>query len=183
MHAVFESRGHGVAEFAAAGPFLAAVDDLNIGCLLLDVRLPDMDGLLVQKALQDRGKQVAVILMTGFGEVPLAVAAMKAGAVDFIEKPFQIEQIVRTVDEAIAGRQTEGASDGGTDVPEGLDVLTRREREVLDLLVEGLQNKMVARRLNISPRTAEVHRANIMRKMQATSFSHLIRLALAADTK
>lgn len=180
LRVLLETRGYSVREFRSGEQFLARAPEFSFDCVLLDVRLPDMSGLDILGQLQYRGLQTAVIVMTGYGDVALAVAAMKAGARDFIEKPFTSDQIVRAVEDCFQGGEREHQPDAGIP-PANLQVLTPREREVLQLLVEGLQNKMVARRLNISPRTAEVHRANIMRKLEASSFSHLIRMALASD--
>ena len=180
LAALFEARGHVVATFATAQAFLTRIADLDLGCVLLDVRLPDMGGLDVQQRLRDKGLNVPVVIMTGYGDVALAVSAMKAGARDFIEKPFQSEQIGKAVEEALGSQSSAGRAADTRMAGPGIDVLTPRELEVLELLVEGLQNKMVARRLDISPSTAEVHRANIMRKLEAENFSHLIRIALAA---
>lgn len=180
LRVLLETRGYSVQEFLSGEQFLARAPEFSFDCVLLDIRLPDMSGLDVLGQLQHRGLQAAVIVMTGYGDVALAVAAMKAGARDFIEKPFTTDQIVRAVEDSLQGGAREQQPDAGIP-PANLEVLTPREREVLQLLVEGLQNKMVARRLNISPRTAEVHRANIMRKLEASSFSHLIRMALASD--
>lgn len=180
MNALLNARGHSAMAFPSAEMFLARAHEFSFDCVLLDVRLPDMSGIDVLSELRRLGLQPAVIVMTGFGDVPLAVEAMKAGARDFIEKPFAADLIMSAVDSILQGdRQNRPAGD--VTPAANLDILTPREREVLQLLVEGLQNKMVARRLNISPRTAEVHRANIMRKLDVSSFSHLIRMALASD--
>lgn len=182
LAALFGAHGYRVVEFANAEGFLARAYELGFDCVLLDIRLPDMNGIQALDALRRQGLDPPVIIMTGFGDVPLAVSAMKAGACDFIEKPFPTASIIQAVDDAVAASKTEQQPSGiGGVSTSKIDSLTPREREVLKLLVEGLQNKMVARRLNISPRTAEVHRANIMRKLDASSFSHLIRMALAAN--
>ena len=151
------------------------------GCILLDVRMPEMDGLQVQKALQDRGLTHPVIVMTGHGDVTVAVQAMKAGAVDFIEKPFEKAQMLTAIEEgfsriAQAGRSTKRAEEARV----RLQSLTPRERDVLEGLVRGHPNKTIAYDLDISPRTVEIHRANLMSKLGVASLSEALRIAFAA---
>jgi two-component system, LuxR family, response regulator FixJ len=150
-------------------------------CLLLDIRMPDMDGLELQSELNRRGARLAVIVMTGHADVPIAVRAMKAGAADFIEKPFSDALLLDAVRRGLAqsselNRQTEEASE----THRRLATLTAREREVLEGMVAGRPNKVIAYDLGISPRTVEIHRARVMDKMQARSLSALVRMALAA---
>ena len=152
--------------------------------VLSDVRMPGMDGLEVQQALRDKGVTLPVIIMTGHGDVGLAVRAMKAGAIDFIEKPFEkatllgaIEQGLNRLREAETGRAL--ARDAGV----RLQGLTPREREVLDGLAKGLPNKTIAYDLGISPRTVEIHRANLMTKLGVRSLSEALRVAFAAEAK
>ena len=156
--------------------------EIEPGCILLDVRMPEMDGLQVQKALQDRGLTHPVIVMTGHGDVNVAVQAMKAGAVDFIEKPFEKAQMLSAIEEgfsriAQAGRSTKRAEEARV----RLQSLTPRERDVLEGLVRGHPNKTIAYDLGISPRTVEIHRANLMTKLDVRSLSDALRLAFAAQ--
>ena len=149
-------------------------------CVLLDVRMPGMDGLELQAELNRRGVHMPLVIMTGHADVPIAVRAMKAGAVDFIEKPFSDEVLLDTVRRAwavaaAASRQTEAVDE----TRRRLDTLTARERDVFDLVVAGRANKAIAHDLGISPRTVEIHRARVMDKMQAPSLSALVRMALA----
>jgi len=178
---LLQSKGYWVKSFGSAPEFLGAVASLAAGCLIVDIRMPEMDGLTLQQRLVERGLDFALIVITGHGDVPLAVRAMKAGAVDFIEKPFTSEAILNSLD-AASRRLT--ASDEKD--PEKiaafakLALLSPRERQVLEGLLAGLPNKSIAYDLEISPRTVEIHRARVMDKMGARSLSELVRLALAA---
>lgn len=178
---LLETQGYRVASFAAAPDFLAAAPSLPAGVLIADIRMPEMDGLELQQRLGERALPFPVILITGHGDVPLAVHAMKAGAVDFIEKPFAADAILAAIDAALTRRAGAGKPDPAAQAAAGrLAELSPREREVLDGLVAGLPNKAIAYDLAISPRTVEIHRARVMHKMQAKSLSELVRLALAA---
>ena len=151
------------------------------GCALVDVRMPEMDGLALLQELKARGSELAVIIMTGFADVPLAVKAMKAGAVDFVEKPCPREELVDAVERALAKAKAAQSDDAvRKEAQTRLDRLTEREREVLELLVAGDANKVVAHKLGISPRTVEIHRGRLMEKTQAKSLAELVRLTLAA---
>jgi two-component system, LuxR family, response regulator FixJ len=176
--------GFAVETWETGVAFLKAVRNVEQGCVLLDVRMPEMDGLEVQQQLNEMGITMPVIILTGHGDVSIAVRAMKAGAVDFIEKPFERATLLEAV-EAAHGR-LEQASGGGAGLASGVDpatilaVLTNREREVLDGLAKGLPNKSIAYNLDISPRTVEVHRANLMAKLRVRSLSEALRIAFAA---
>jgi FixJ family two-component response regulator len=170
--------------FEAAETFLAALTDGRPVCGLVDVCLPEMSGLQLLKELKRRNNESALIMISGHGNVPMAVEAMKGGAVHFIEKPFDPEILLELVEEA--RRRFVERDDDRTRTRlarELYDTLTGREREVMALLIEGLPNKLVAARLAISTRTAEHHRAAVMRKMNARTLSHLFRMAslLATD--
>jgi two-component system, LuxR family, response regulator FixJ len=178
---LLEARGYTVRSFAAAPEFLAAAPTLRPGCLIADIRMPEMDGLELQQRLIARGFPFPLIVITGHGDVPLAVRAMKAGAVDFIEKPFAAETILNSAAAALArlaeprDRDLQAASAAAR-----LTLLTPREHEVLQGLLAGLPNKSIAYDLAISPRTVEIHRARVMDKMAARSLSELVRMSLAA---
>lgn len=149
--------------------------------LILDVRMPEIDGLELLTQLAQRGLKLPVIVMTGHGDVPIAVRAMKAGAVDFIEKPFEEDLMIESVQRAIALGAASKDSDGESrQAREHYEALTPREREVMDGMVAGHPNKVIAYELGISPRTVEIHRARVMEKMSAANLSTLVRLALAA---
>ncbi len=172
------TSGFAVRVYDSAAAFLDALPTLQPGCIVTDVRMPEMDGLELQRQLKLRGVGLPVIVITGHGDVPLAVEAMKAGAIDFIEKPFNDEKLLSAIRIAIdrhardANREDEIAA-----IRSRLDALSPREREVLDGLVAGLPNKTIAYDLKISARTVEVHRANLMARMGAGSLAELVRMA------
>jgi two-component system, LuxR family, response regulator FixJ len=181
LGALLASHGYSVVTFPSALHFLAKADRNVGGCLIADVRMPEMDGLELQEKAAADFPDLAVIIITGHGDVPIAVRAMKAGAVDFIEKPFLEDVIVESVGRAIehAAQSRSHFLDTGAAMSR-LQLLTPREREVLDGLVAGLPNKTIGYDLGISARTVEIHRARVMEKMQARSLSALVRLAIAA---
>lgn len=180
MRALLESAGYKVKDYGSANAFLADRAPRS-GCLISDIRMPEMDGLELQEEVARRGITVPVIIMTGHGDVPLAVRAMKAGALDFLEKPFDDEALLGSVKRALElGRQKQDQIAEARAAQDLLALLTPRERHVLDQLVAGRSNKVAAYELGISPRTIEIHRARIMEKMNARSLSDLVRTALAA---
>jgi len=161
--------------------FLLATPADVSGCVITDIRMPGMDGLELQRELRLRGSALPVIVITGHGDVPLAVAAMKEGAVDFIEKPFDDEILVAAVRRALEGQsRVFERKSASAEVAARLGSLSERERQVLDGLIDGHPNKTIASRLAISPRTVEIYRANLMTKMQASSLSELVRMAISA---
>lgn len=175
------ANGHAVEAYASGGAFLAAYRPEFTGCALVDLRMPGIDGLGLIERLKAQGSTLPVIVVTGHGDVPLAVRAMKAGAIDFIEKPYNNRTILDAVRQALARTGAAATTDAeAVKAAELVAQLTPREREVLQHLVIGRPNKIIAYELKISPRTVEIHRANLMKKMQAGSLSHLVRLALAA---
>ena len=178
---MLKTSGFRVQTYESGGDFLKHVRSLDPGCILLDIRMPGMDGLEVQQSLRDAGVLLPVIIMTGHGDVSLAVQAMKGGAVDFIEKPFEKQALLGAIDLGQAKLTKQGAdSKRGEDARSQLNVLTPRELDVLRGLTQGLPNKTIAYDLGISPRTVEIHRANLMEKLGARSLSEVLRLAFAA---
>lgn len=173
---LLESAGHQVEAFEAAAAALDSCRSRPPACVITDIRMPEMDGLEFQQKLTDARIDVPVIVITGHADVPLAVRAMKAGAVDFIEKPFPDDAILASIESAV--KQRRRAAD--PDLLDRLQSLTPREREVLDLLVIGHPNKVIAYRLDISPRTVEIHRAHVMEKMKAKSLPELVRTSMQA---
>lgn len=179
-----EAAGFKVVAFASGLDFLANVSSLVPGCLISDVRMPEIDGLELQNRLAAMKLNFPVIIMTGHGDISLAVRAMRAGAVDFVEKPFSEETMLRSIRLAQSRfEQTTRNDAAGETARARMGMLTPREREVFDGLVAGRQNKVIAYNLSISPRTVEIHRARVLEKMQARSLSELVRLALAAGVE
>lgn len=174
--------GHVARIHESATAFLKVAPGLHDACLITDLRMPDMSGVELLIKLRDSGHMLPSIVITGHGDVPMAVEAMKAGAIDFIEKPFDDEVLLAAVGRAIAEadkRPREGAD--FADVRQRIDHLSDRERQVMKRIVAGLPNKAIAFELDISPRTVEVHRANVMMKMQAKNLPELVRMVLACE--
>jgi two-component system response regulator FixJ len=177
---MLKTSGYQVKSYGS-GVELLKERELAPGCILLDVRMPGMDGLQVQKTLRERGIGLPVIVMTGHGDVGVAVQAMKAGAVDFIEKPFEKAVLLNAIEDGFARIHQAGRSRTRADEAQvRLQALTLRERDVLDGLVRGYPNKTIAYELDISPRTVEIHRANLMSKLGVASLSEALRIAFAA---
>ncbi len=178
---MLKTSGFRVETFASGIDFLKVARGLDPGCVLLDVRMPDMDGLAVQAELKARGITLPVIVMTGHGDVTVAVAAMKAGAVDFLEKPFEKAELIAALNDGFARIDETGHSvERAAHAVIRLDALTQRERDVLHGLVNGLPNKTIGYDLGISPRTVEIHRAHLMTKLNVRSLSEALRIAFAA---
>jgi two-component system, LuxR family, response regulator FixJ len=169
--------------FDSAQAFLAALSALEFGCVVSDVRMPGIDGIEMLRRLKAQHCRFPVIIMTGHGDVPLAVEAMKLGAVDFLEKPFDDNLLISMVESGLRRAEPEARNEALTrEIAVRVESLSPRERQVMDGLVAGLSNKAIAREYDISPRTIEVYRANVMTKMQAGSLSELVRLAMRAGT-
>ena len=167
--------------FESAQHFLDALPGLDFGCVVSDVRMPGIDGIELLKRLKADRRTFPVLIMTGHGDVPLAVEAMKLGAVDFLEKPFEDDRLIGMIDVALKQAQPGARSEAATlEIAARVESLSPRERQVMEGLVAGLSNKLIAREYDISPRTIEVYRANVMTKMQAGSLSELVRLAMRA---
>lgn len=179
---MLKTSGLQAKSYASGNELLREAKKLEQGCVLLDIRMPGMDGLEVQQELQKIGVDFPVIIMTGHGDIPLSVRAMKAGALDFIEKPFEKATLLGALDEAFQSMERTGSGrDRAKTATIRLRALTPREREVLDGLAKGLPNKTIAYDLGISPRTVEIHRANLMSKLEVRSLSEALRLAFAAE--
>ena len=180
LSVLLESKGYAIKSFVSAPEFLAAAPSLPVGCLIVDIRMPEMDGLELQQHLINRSLDFPLIVITGHGDVPLAVRAMKAGAIDFIEKPFALEAILDSLEVALLRLSTLDEEDPAKVAAAAkLALLSPRELQVLEGLLAGLPNKSIAYDLGISPRTIEIHRARLMDKTGARNLSELIRLALA----
>ena len=178
---MLRTSGYLVKTYASGVELLAVGKEIAPGCILMDVRMPEMDGLEVQQALRDRGILLPVIVMTGHGDVAVAVQAMKQGAVDFIEKPFEKAVLLSAIEEGFARIEQAGRRHARADEAKvRLAELAARERDVLQGLVRGHPNKTIAYDLGISPRTVEIHRANLMSKLNVASLSEALRIAFAA---
>lgn len=178
---MLKTAGFQVQAHESGVALLKELRNLEPGCILLDVRMPEMDGLQVQEELQKAGCLFPIVVMTGHGDIAVAVQAMKGGAVDFIEKPFEKQTLLEALE--VGRDRLEKASASTTRAQEAetrLNVLTPRERDVLVGLVRGLPNKTIAYDLGISPRTVEIHRANLMDKLEVRSLSEALRIAFAA---
>jgi two-component system, LuxR family, response regulator FixJ len=167
--------------FESAHHFLDALSNLEFGCVVSDVRMPGIDGIELLKRLKAGPTLFPVVIMTGHGDVPLAVEAMKLGAVDFLEKPFEDDRLIGMIDAALKKAEPGLKSEAITlEIESRIATLSPRERQVMEGLIAGLSNKLIAKEYDISPRTIEVYRANVMTKMQAGSLSELVRLAMRA---
>jgi two-component system response regulator FixJ len=182
LRLLLKSVGLPVEVFESAQDFLDADRDDRPGCLVLDIRMPGMSGLELQVKLNERHSILPIIFITGHGDVPMAVEAMQAGAVDFIQKPFRDQDLLDRINQALekdAGSRRMLAERNM--IRKRLESLTPREREVLDLVVAGKANKVIAGDLNLSQRTVEIHRARVMEKMEAHSLAHLVRMVLEVE--
>jgi two-component system, LuxR family, response regulator FixJ len=181
LNFLLDSADFSVTLFETAMRFLDALSSLEFGCVVSDVRMPGIDGIELLKRMTAGQSSFPIVIMTGHGDVPLAVEAMKLGAVDFIEKPFEDDRLISMIEAAIRQAEPAARSEALThDVAARVATLSPRERQVMDGLIAGLSNKLIARDYDISPRTIEVYRANVMTKMQANSLSELVRLAMRA---
>lgn len=181
LRLLLKSLGMPAIAHGSAEEFLAAFDDEQPGCIVLDVRMPGISGPELQDELNRRGALIPVIFITGHGDVPMAVEAMRHGAVDFLQKPFSDKDLVDRIQLALTAdrrnRETIGAKD---QIRARIAALTPRERQVLDLVTQGKPNKVIAGDLGASPRTVEIHRAHVMEKMGATSLAQLVRMTIIA---
>lgn len=179
LRLLLKSLNLSVHAYASAQEFLPTYHPRQAGCLLLDIRMPGMSGLELQQQLNLQGATIPVIFITGHGDVPMAVEAMQHGAFDFLQKPFRDQDLIDRVQRALERDALLRAQLRETDrIREHLDALTAREREVLDLMVSGKANKVMAAELGVSQRTVEIHRARVMEKMQARSLAQLVRMIM-----
>lgn len=179
---MLKHAGFRVEIYASGVEFLKEARNAERGCVLLDVRMPEMDGLEVQQEMTARGIDMPVVILTGHGDIGIAVKAMRAGAVNFLEKPYEKEALLAAIDEATA--RLDRKHDNEMKAQEAqvrLASLTGRERDVLDGLVKGFPNKTIAYDLGISPRTVEIYRANLMEKLRVRSLSEALRIAFIAE--
>lgn len=183
LEMLIESVGHTVQTFASAVDFLEAWTPDRTGCLVLDVRMPGMSGLELQQRLKEKEGRIPIIFITGHGDVPMAVSSMKAGAVDFIQKPFRDQELLDRIAEALdLGARAFHRRAMKEQILERAEVLTPREYEVMERVVAGDPNKAIAAELGLSERTVEVHRAHVMAKMRADSLPDLVRMVMQIRT-
>ena len=180
---LLQSVGLPTKALASAQEFLAGYDPVEPGCLVLDVRMPGMSGLELQQELNRRGATIPVIFITGHGDVPMAVEAMQHGAFDFLQKPFRDQDLIDRLQKALAkDARVRSTLKSHQEIHSRLNSLTPREREVMELMVNGKANKVMAADLGVSQRTVEIHRARVMEKSGASSLAHLVRMYLNTDT-
>jgi two-component system response regulator FixJ len=180
---LMEAESLPVRTYTSAEDFLHSLQPSSRGCLLLDVRMPGMSGLELQQVLKEKLIAMPVIIMTGYADVAMAVQAMKAGAFEFIEKPFDNDRLLQRIRACLqVSEQAQTVNVQQQQAGEKIGRLTRRERQVMDMLVDGHQNRVIATKLGISPRTVEIHRARVMEKLEAHSLSDIVRLALMLES-
>ena len=177
---LIKSVGHSVQTFRSAQEFLDAYDPQKPGCLVLDIRMPGMSGLELQKTLRQRRIEIPTIFITGHGDVPVAVRALKDGAFEFLEKPFSKQMLLEHIRDALKADDERRAQRGASDAMETrMSSLTDRERQVMEMVVQGKVNKEIAAALGLSKKTVEVHRANVMQKLQADSIAELVKIVVS----
>jgi FixJ family two-component response regulator len=181
LRLLLKSLGLAATAYDSASSFLSSYDPQQPGCLLVDIRMPGMSGLELHQVLNQRGNLTPIIFITGHGDVPMAVEAMRLGAFDFLQKPFRDQELLDRVQRAIAkDRSIREQLRGHEQIRQRLDSLTVREHDVLDLVARGAPNKIIAYELGISQRTVEIHRARVMEKMSADSLAQLVQMTLFA---
>jgi FixJ family two-component response regulator len=184
IRVLMKSVGLPAMPFPSAKEFLAAYHPSNPGCLVLDIRMPGMSGLELQEALNERGAVIPVIFITGHGDVPMAVEAMRHGAFDFLQKPFRDQDLIDRIQQAmLRDAETRQSLQEHSRIKARIASLTPREREVLELLTSGKANKMMAQDLGLSQRTVEIHRAHVMEKMEAKSVAQLVRMVMDLEPR
>ena len=182
LQLVLESIGYRVSVYDSANRFIEAWNPDMAGCLVLDIRMPGMNGMELQRRLNERNSILPIIFVTGHGDVPMAVEAMQQGAVDFVQKPYREQELLEKIERAFRlDAENRQSLQSRQDITVRLSSLTPRELEVLRLMVEGKANKVIAIDLSISQRTVEIHRARVMEKLGANSLAHLVRMVMAAD--
>lgn len=180
LELLLKSDSKPVKPYESASAFLADYSDKMAGCIVLDIRMPGMDGMELQKKLNDKHSILPIIFVTGHGDVPMAVDAMKEGAVDFIQKPYREEALLEKIEAALEqDREQRKSLDEKQEIVRRVKSLTPREREIMDRMIAGQANKVIAIELEISQRTVEIHRSRVMHKMGTHSLAHLVRMVLS----
>lgn len=179
LQLLLKTEGYKVASFPEATSFLEAWSpDMN-GCIVLDIRMPGMSGMELQKELVSRGSELPIIFVTGHGDVPLAVEAMQLGAVDFVQKPYRDQELLEKIRKAMElDAQRQELRVEKQEIQRRMDTLTPREREIMEMMIDGNANKVIAIDLNISQRTVEIHRSRVMQKMGTHSLAQLVRMVM-----
>ena len=179
---LFRATGHYVRAFESAQAYLAEASPEDPGCVVLDIRMPGMDGLTLQERMSDQGFYSPIVFVSAHGDISASVRAMKGGAVDFLEKPFEEEDLLRAVDRAIElDEELRERRDSNARFEHGLEALTSREYQVMTHVIAGKPNKVIARELDVSEKTIKVHRGRVMKKMEARSLADLVRMTERAD--
>ncbi len=182
LQLMLESVGYQTRAYSNANAFLDAYHNDMAGCLVLDIRMPGMNGMELQRKLNERNSMLPIVFVTGHGDVPMAVEAMQQGALDFVQKPYREQELLEKIERAFAMDKSNRASlQERQSIAARLQNLTPRELDVLRLMVEGKANKVIAIDLDISQRTVEIHRARVMEKLEANSLAHLVRMVMAVD--
>ncbi|AZT83333.1 MAG: response regulator FixJ [Marinobacter sp.] len=180
LELLLKSDGKPVKTYENATAFLRDYSEKMAGCIVLDIRMPGMDGMELQKKLNDKHSILPIIFVTGHGDVPMAVDAMKEGAVDFIQKPYREEALLEKIEAALAqDREQRKSLDEKQEIIKRIKSLTPREHEIMDRMIAGQANKVIAIELEISQRTVEIHRSRVMHKMGTHSLAHLVRMVLS----
>ncbi|MBS3803903.1 MAG: response regulator transcription factor [Oleiphilaceae bacterium] len=184
LELLLKSAGKSVKTYETANAFLHDYSDRMAGCIVLDIRMPGMDGLELQKKLNERHSLLPIIFVTGHGDVPMAVDAMKEGAVDFIQKPYREEALLEKIEAALEQDREQRKTLGEKqEIIRRIKTLTPREREIMDRMIAGQANKVIAIELEISQRTVEIHRSRVMHKMGTHSLAHLVRMVLSVKDR
>lgn len=184
LQMMLESIGRRVQAFASADAFLAAYSQAMAGCIVLDIRMPGMNGMALQRKLNSLNSILPIIFVTGHGDIPMAVEAMQQGATDFVQKPYREQELLEKITQALALDQSNRSSlQQRQHILDCMLTLTPREKDVLQLIVKGEANKVIAINLDISQRTVEIHRARVMEKLNANSLAHLVRMYLAVEAE
>lgn len=182
LQLMLESLGRQVKSYDSADSFLADYSQDMAGCLVLDIRMPGMNGMELQRRLNELNSILPIIFVTGHGDVPMAVKAMQEGAVDFVQKPYREQELLEKIGHAMElDEQNRSSLQQRQIILEHMEELTPREHDVMELMVEGKANKVIAIELDISQRTVEIHRARVMEKLNANSLAHLVRMFLAVE--
>ncbi|MEA1079166.1 response regulator FixJ [Marinobacter qingdaonensis] len=184
LELLLKSDGKPVKTYESATSFLKDYSDQMAGCIVLDIRMPGMDGMELQKKLNEKHSILPIIFVTGHGDVPMAVDAMKEGAVDFIQKPYREEALLEKIEAALAQDLEQRKSlDEKQEIIRRVKSLTPREHEIMDRMIAGQANKVIAIELEISQRTVEIHRSRVMHKMGTHSLAHLVRMVLSVKDR